>query len=116
MIQPNFIDGVNRGTGIRVGGKQNTPGIGLQREGIQKKFRATDARHALVDKEQRYAIATSGELLHKIHGFIGSIYRENPIVSGKFGLQVPFHGAEDSRIVIQCENKRLFGHIKNPKM
>jgi hypothetical protein len=112
MIQPNFIDGVDRGTGIRIGGQQNSPGIGLQREGVHKKFRAAYARHALVDKEQRDAIAASGELLHKIHGFIGSVYREYPVVSGEFGLQVPFHGAEDSGIVIQCKNKRLFGHIK----
>ena len=97
MIQFHFVDGIDSGAGIGIGGEQHATSIGLQGERVDQEFRAADTGHALVDQKQGDTVAAGGELSDEGHGFFGGVGSENAVIGGEFGFQVALDGGEGPR-------------------
>ena len=74
-----------------------------------QKFHPVHARHALVSKQQGYAVVTNLQLFQKIERALRRIASYNPVFSAVLRAKIPLDRPQNIGIVIHTQ-QYWFGH------
>ena len=99
-MDAGFIDGVDRGAGIRVSGEECALGEWMHFHGFGEETDAVHLRHALVGQEQGHGIVAGLEFTQSVEGGASGIRAHDAITVGVPAAQIALDGSENLGIII----------------
>jgi hypothetical protein len=104
IVQPHFVDGVDRRLGIGVGGEQDAFGLRIDLDGLHQKFHSSHLRHALVNQKQRHGLIALLQSCQVVQGGPAAVDRDDAVFLSIMGPQVALDGVQHRAVIIQGED------------
>ena len=100
VVNFGFVDGIDSGVGVGVGGQQGTLGLGMNIHGLGEETYAIHVRHALIGKKQGDRIVSSFEFAQGAEAGAAGVGAHDAVFLRVVAAQVAFDGAEHFGIII----------------
>src|SRR5690606_7452016 len=109
VVQAGLVDRLDGRLGVRVGGEQHAARLGEQLPRAADELEPAHLRHALVDQEEGDVVATQLGLLRELQSALAGVGPQHAVRLAVVTAQVPGHGGENGRVVIDRYDQRLPG-------
>ena len=99
-MDAGLVDGIDRGAGIRISGKECTLGQRMKFHGLRKKADAVHSGHALIRKKKGNGIVAGFEFAQRGYSGAARVGAHDAVAVPITAAQIPLDGAQDFRVVV----------------
>src|SRR6266498_3791996 len=108
IIEPNFIDRINRGLRICIRGEQHALGLWIRLNSFFKEFYAVHLRHTVVNQKQCNGFIPLLQFFQVIEGCSAGVDWQDAIFLTVMRAQVAFNRIQNGGIIVNGENDWLW--------
>ena len=101
-MHAGFVDGIDGGVGIRVGGEQGALGERVHLHGFGEEIHAVHLGHTLIRQQQRDGIVARFQFPQSGKPGASGIRAHDAVAIRVTAAQIALNGPEDLRVVINC--------------
>jgi hypothetical protein len=94
VIQADFVDGLDGGFRVRVGGQENALRIRENVESLSEKRDPRHSGHSLIYDEESQRLVSEGKVLEDLEARRSRLGPEDPVVPSVAFSEVPEYGAQ----------------------